>query len=144
MPTKEPRRAVNLRLSEAEFSALAVDADKYGVPPTTMALCHVLAGIQEFRHVVPDLTDPASDATYALKAAADALRRAGNVTAAEAADAAGQELSDVVRRRIDRNALIIAPGWRLDAYRHRIDWDTGKPVLEGTEPITSSAEPDDA
>ena len=128
--SRSERHQLAIKLTTQEYAALAADGERYGVPPTTMALCHILAGMQGFRHVVPDLTEPASRATYALKAAADALRKAGAVDAADDADAAGQELSDVVRGIPNRNVLIVAPGWRLDAYRHRIDWKSGEPALE--------------
>ncbi len=69
---KSPHHTINLKLSIEEFAALAADADKCETAPTTMALSHVLAGMQQFRGVAPDLTVPASRATYALKDAAEA------------------------------------------------------------------------
>ena len=136
---KSPRHTINLKLSIEEFAALASDADKHATAPTTMALCHVLAGMQQFRELVPDLTVPASRATLQLGAAAEALRAAGNAEAARDADSASQELSKVVDEAREAKGFIVAPGWRLDAYRHRIPWDGpagGRPDL--TESILKS------
>ena len=126
--SRSERHQLAIKLTTQEYAALAADGERYGVPPTTMALCHILAGMQGFRHVVPDLTEPASRATYALKAAADALRKAGAVDAADDADAAGQELSDVVRGIPNRNVLIVAPGvaaGRLQAPDRLEVWRAG-------------------
>ena len=136
---KSPRHTINVKLSMEEFVALASDADKHATAPTTMALCHVLAGMQQFRELAPDLTVPASQATLRLSAAAEALRAAGDAEAARAADSASQELSNVVDRAREAKGWMVAPGWRLDAYRHRIPWDGpagGRPDL--TESILKS------
>ena len=136
---KSPRHTINLKLSIEEFAALAADADKCEVAPTTMALSHVLAGMQQFRGVVPDVTVPASRATYALKDAAEALRAAGNAEAAQAAETAGQELFQAVADTREGLGWIVWPGWRLDAFRHRIPWEGeagGRPDL--TESILKS------
>jgi hypothetical protein len=124
---KSPRHPVNLKLSTQEFAALAEDADRYGTAPTTMALCYVLAGMQRLRDVVPDAIVPAGQATIALKAAADALREAGKTSEAAAAESAGQELSEAHDRIVDGCSWIVVPGWRLDAYRHRIAWGAQSP-----------------
>lgn len=124
---KSPRHPVNLKLSTPEFTALAEDADKFEIAPTTMALCNVLAGMQRLRDVVPDLIVPAGRAKIALTAAADALREAGKTSEAAAAEAAGQELFEAHNKVVDGYTRIVAPGWRLDAYRHRIVWDGESP-----------------
>ena len=136
---KSPRHTINLKLSIEEFAALAADADTCETAPTTMALSHVLAGMQQFRDVVPGLVAPAGRAAYALKDAAEALRAAGNPEAAEAADAAGQALTQAMADTREGLEWIVSPGWRLDAYRHRIVWegpDGGRPDL--TESILKS------
>ncbi len=136
---KSPRHTINLELSIEEFAALAADADKCGTAPTTMALSHVLAGLQQFRDVVPDLTVPASRAAHALKDAAEALRAAGNAEAAQAADSVGRELFQAVAATREGLGWIVSPGWRLDAFRHRIPWEGpagGRPDL--TESILKS------
>jgi hypothetical protein len=136
---KSPRHTINLKLSIEEFAALAADADKCGTAPTTMALCHVLAGMQQFRDVVPGVTAPASRAVYALRDAAEALRAAGNAEAAQAAESVAQELFQAVADTREGLGWIVSPGWRLDAYRHRIVWegpDGGRPDL--TESILKS------
>ena len=136
---KSPHHTINLKLSIEEFAALAADADKCETAPTTMALSHVLAGMQQFRGVAPDLTLPASRATYALKDAAEALRAAGNAEAAQAAESACQELFQAVAETREGLGWIVWPGWRLDAFRHRIPWegeDGGRPNL--TESIFKS------
>ncbi len=124
---KSPRHPVNLKFSTQEFAALAEDADRDETSPTTMALCYVLGGMQRFRDLVPDLIVPAARAKIALEAAADALREAGKTSEAAAAVAASQELSQAHDRVVDGCSWIVAPGWRLDAYRHRITWAGERP-----------------
>ena len=124
---KSPRHAVNLKLSTQEFAALADDADRHQTPSTTMALCYVLGGMQRFRDVGSDLIGPAARARIAIEAAAEALREAGKPSEAAAAEAAGQELSQAHDRRMDGYRWIVAPGWRLAAYRHRITWSGESP-----------------
>ena len=136
---KSPRHTINLKLSIEEFAALAADADKWETAPTTMALSHVLSGMQQVRDVIPDVTVPASRAAYALKDAAEALRATGNAEAAQAADSVGQELYQAVADAREGLGWIVSPGWRLDAFRHRIPWegpDGGRPDL--TESILKS------
>ena len=129
---KSPRHTINIKLSIEEFAALAADADKWDTAPTTMALSHVLSGMQQFRDVIPDVTVPAGHAAFALRNAAEALRAAGNADAAKAADSAGQELYQAVADAREGLGWIVSPGWRLDAFRHRIPWegpDGGRPDL---------------
>lgn len=139
---KSPRHSVNLKLLLREFAALANDAASCSTSPTTMALCSVLAGMQRFRDVVPDLLVPGARAILALDAAARALRAAGKTSVAAAAQAAARELRRTYDRVVERSFLIVAPGWRLAAYRHRIAWGgetPGRPALP--EPLPGSLLP---
>lgn len=123
---KQPRKPVNLHLTLEEYDALAADAAELGTRPTTLALSHVLASMQEYRGVSSDLFSPAVAATHAMKAAGEALREAGDTEAAAAVDAAGQRLSDAIRKGRERNTMLM-DSVRLAAYRHRVDWETGVP-----------------
>ena len=46
---KSSRHTVNVKLTPEEYEALSTDAEAAGTRPTTVALCHLLAGLQRNR-----------------------------------------------------------------------------------------------
>ena len=131
---KSIRHQMAIKFTPPEYAALSADAQAWGCSPTTLVLCDALAALQERRGVVPDLTVPTSRACQAMKIAADALRAAGDPDAAAALDTAGRDLATAGQNHVAGKSQIIGPGWRLDAFRHRIDWSTGLPVLDDPDP----------
>ena len=130
---KQSRHPVILKLSLPEYAALSADAKRVGLAPTTMVLIHVLAGLQSSRLRFPDLDSASARAATALAEASRSLVAAGCPVAASAAGEASAALDRARTRSAAALGHLVAPGWRLDAYRHRIAWDgedAGRPLLD--------------
>ena len=127
---KAQRRQIMLTLTVDEFAALQANAERHGTAPTTMAMCHVLAGLQDALRGGHSLLTEAAGATYVLKDAADRLREHLDVAAADQVEDAAISLSRACNDQLTENANRIAPGHRLKQMRHVLQWhgpDAGLP-----------------
>ena len=135
--SKSARRSVNLKLSTAEFAALAADATKLGTTPTTMALTHVLAGMQKSRAGIPDPTALTQRASKALRNARNALEAAGKIKAARTVETERRKIDAAETAHRAAREQIVWPGWRVKGLRHGIAWTgpgAGRPEQKTEEP----------
>lgn len=117
-----PRRAVNLRLTDDEYQALARAADLQELAPTSFALAATLSAILHRTTGGSGLTETyAANTTYLLTVAADALASRGEQDLADDCRKASILLSSAIHQDRADHDVANAP-WRWRG-RHGIDWE---------------------
>lgn len=109
-----------------------MDAEAARTRPTTVALCHILTGLQRNRTRQGDTAAAAGRAAKTLNDAARVLHKAGYTEHAEECEQARAGLAAAARTEDEVQRRLVRPGWQLDAFRHRITWTgeaAGEPIL---------------